>query len=419
MKSHRPLMQYLLLSLAAGLTACGGGGGDSGGETTSHPVTQTTPNATPPAGASQSGPALPPNDPPDDGGGQKPGDDPVPEDDPPPPPPLEAVCAASIDKCLDLGAASITRYLGGKSAAASYTFDDGYPTSSRIAEIFEQSGLRATFYIVPGTVEATTGWEFWRAIAGKGHEIGNHSLTHSIELNNPALSDETLEREINGAQTLIEQQLGIRTRTMAFPWHLHSARAMEIAKRNHFSVRRIDIGESNYEFAFFDLDHEPTLELVLARANAQLERVVKEAGWMVAGGHGVDGDGWSPVTSQFLRDHLAHASTFPSLWIETFEKVARYRACRPQLVPTLYTSAPGKAVLRLEGGYDGELCTDALTVRIPAKLAPPSGFRINTGTGKTIDAKVEGECLLVDLRPGDEITIEAILPPAQTSTVYR
>lgn len=440
MKSYRAVVNSLVLALLAGLTACGGGGGgdDASGETVSRPVAGSATDGNPPA---QQPPAQNPppgpvtdtggtpgqNTPPDQGGnqggdqgGEKPDEGPVPEDDPPPPPPIESLCAAEIDKCLDLNGASVARYLGGKRAAASYTFDDGYPSSTKIADIFERHGARATFYVVAGTVAATTGWDFWRAIAARGHEIGNHSMTHSIEMNNPALSLQTLETEITGAQRLIEQQLGIRPQTMAFPWHLHDSRALEIARRTHFSVRKLDIGESNYEFAFFDTEHEPTLPLALARANAQLAKIVNEDGWMVAGGHGVDGDGWSPVTSQFLEDHLAYAAQFSSrLWIGTYEKVARYRACRTGLTPSVFTTATGKAVVSLSGQYDAALCTDPLTVAIPVKAVLPSGFKATDRSGSMVAARVEGDRLLIDLRPGDEVSVQVAPTIPKPQTAYR
>ncbi|GIZ50096.1 polysaccharide deacetylase family protein [Noviherbaspirillum aridicola] len=431
MRSYRALVNSLLLTLLAGLSACGGGGGGgSDGGSVSRPVTDSSPSPNPPAThpppAGQDGPAADPggtpgkDTPPDQTGGDKPDNEPVPEDDPPPPPPIESICATTIDRCLDLNAASLTRYLGGKRSAASYTFDDGYASSTTIAEIFEQSGWRATFYIVPGTVETLTGWDYWRAIAARGHEIGNHSMTHSIELNDPTLSEQTLMTEIVGAQQLIEQRLGMRPRTIAFPWHMYSARALEIAEKSHLSVRKLAIGESNYEFAFFDLAHDTTPEQALARANAQLTRVVDTDGWLVAGGHGVDGDGWSPVSSQFLRDHLAHAARFSSrLWVDTYEKVARYRACRPLFTPSVFTSAPGKAVVTLTGQHDPRLCTDPLTVAIPVKATLQSGFKASSRSGAAVDAVVVGERLLVSLRPGDEITVEVAPTLARPDTRYR
>src|SRR3954468_11616284 len=61
-------------------------------------------------------------------------------------------CEGSISTCFDVGALQVARYKDNKKAAASYTFDDGYSSSSTIASLFESRGLRATFCIVAGNV---------------------------------------------------------------------------------------------------------------------------------------------------------------------------------------------------------------------------------------------------------------------------
>lgn len=59
------------------------------------------------------------------------------------------------------------------------TFDDG-PTpgyAQRILDVLEQEGVRATFFLVGNAIEA---WpEGARRIVEAGHEVGNHSYSHS------------------------------------------------------------------------------------------------------------------------------------------------------------------------------------------------------------------------------------------------
>jgi peptidoglycan/xylan/chitin deacetylase (PgdA/CDA1 family) len=306
-----------------------------------------------------------------------------------------------------LTAPQVTRYKGGKEAAASYTFDDGYASSDKIASIFENRGFRATFYIVPTTVEGTTGWDFWKALHNKGHEVGNHSMTHTIDMSDPTLSDQALNTEINGAQQLIEQKLGVRPLTFAFPWHQYTSKAFSIANQNHFSVRQKEIGESNYAFAFFDQDHAATLADALAIANNQLTDMVNSGGWLVAGGHGVDGDGWSPVTSQFLQDHLSHASQYASrLWIDTYANVARYRLCRPQGAPTATASSSSRATVRLAGSFNASVCNAPLTVSLPVKEPLYGQVQVRNSAGNTVASTISGGKLLFDVRPGETVTVD-------------
>lgn len=324
----------------------------------------------------------------------------------PAPSPSPTDCNAIIDQCFDLTAPKVTTYRGDKSAAASYTFDDGYPSSGTIATIFENRGLRATFYIVPGTID-DSGWNFWKGLLNKGHEIGNHSMTHTIDMGDSSLSDQVLKTEITDAQNLLAQRLGVRPRTFAFPWHSYTAKALQVAESTHFAVRKMHTGEGNYEFAFFDQAHSGTLAEQLATVNGQLQNVVDQGGWFVAGGHGVDGDGWSPVTSKFLQDHLNYASQFSSrLWIDTYQNVARYRVCRPQIVVTASTASSTQAQVQLGGSFSASLCTAPVTVSLPVKTPLNGTVTARKADGTVVPVTRTATKMFFDARPGETVTVE-------------
>lgn len=71
-----------------------------------------------------------------------------------------------------------------------FTFDDAYrSTMANAPEIFERFGVRATFYAVTDLVGLTSKWDGpkaqpladWDALRDaqkRGHEIGNHSVSH-------------------------------------------------------------------------------------------------------------------------------------------------------------------------------------------------------------------------------------------------
>lgn len=301
----------------------------------------------------------------------------------------------------------VTRFKDHKTAAASYTFDDGYASSGKIAKIFEDFHARATFYIVPESVERTTSWDFWKAISDKGHEIGNHSMTHTIDMSDPTLSDQTLDDEINGAKAAITQKLGVMPLTFAFPWHQYTAKGMDVASQNHFSVRKLDIGSNKYAFAFFDQEHTTTLDEALTTVNKQLADMVEAGGWFVAGGHGVDGDGWSPVPSKFLIDHLTYARQFaPRLWIDTYANVARYRDCRDKLSPKVISQASNSALIELDGQYNAAWCTMPLTVAVPLKKSPEEICHVRTVSGSPIPNTISDGRLIFELLPGEKAMIE-------------
>jgi peptidoglycan/xylan/chitin deacetylase (PgdA/CDA1 family) len=319
-------------------------------------------------------------------------------------------CRDIFTNCFDVNAVRIAKYKDNKQAAATYTFDDGNPSSSTIASIFESYGLRATFYIVAGAVPDAQ-WSMWRGLQAKGHEIGNHSMTHTIDLSDPTLSDQTLNTEINDAQTLIAQKLGTRPMTFAFPWHAYSDRSLKVALQHHFAVRKPNIGESTYHFVFFDQDHSVDEAHALADANAQLADTVAVGGWFVAAGHGVDGDGWSPITSNFLNQHLTFAAKYSSkLWTDTFLNVSRYRMCRPQLTPEVSIASSSVVKVRLSGSVDPALCTQPLSVTMPVIDMPHGQLHAHLANGTEVPVKIVDGSLVVGVRPGDEVSVEIAHP---------
>ena len=77
----------------------------------------------------------------------------------------------------------------GCKGAVSVTYDDALTCHHQlVAPAWEAVGLRATFYTpIRSTFMEET--EAWRAVAAKGHELGNHSLFHPCrkrDLDNPS-----------------------------------------------------------------------------------------------------------------------------------------------------------------------------------------------------------------------------------------
>lgn len=318
----------------------------------------------------------------------------------------DTVCP-DLSRCVDFTALRIAKYKDNKRAAASYTFDDGYVTSAAIGSMFEKAGLRATFYIVPGLVPEDR-WSMWQTLAAKGHEIANHSLSHP-DFVKTVMSDQQLDTEINGGQKLIQQKLGIRTETFAFPYHLYTDRALKVAQQNHFAVRKMNLDEPGYQFAFFDTDHGSDLAGTLVTVNRQLDEAVKAGGWFVAGGHGIDGDGWSPVTTEFLQKHLAHAAQYSStLWTDTFANISRYRLCRDTVKAEVLLQTSNQAYVRLAGTYDPTVCNAPLTVMLPVSIPSGSTLKAKDIDGTAIPTQVSAGTAFFNLRPGDKVALQIV-----------
>jgi peptidoglycan/xylan/chitin deacetylase (PgdA/CDA1 family) len=112
------------------------------------------------------------------------------------------------------------------SRCVSFTFDDAYEsTMANTPAVFEAFGKRASFYAVAGKVGASSDWdgELARPLAGwemllsaqsKGHEIGNHTLTHP---HLAELSVEDQKAQIRDADRVFRDR-GIMTDSFCYPY---------------------------------------------------------------------------------------------------------------------------------------------------------------------------------------------------------
>ena len=121
-------------------------------------------------------------------------------------------------------------------AAISFTFDDGLRSQVDWAlPIFEELGFKVTFFVIAGQLEV--GWDKWRAIAARGHEIGNHSLTHPLGGLPAVRDDDSLEHEIVAGARLITEKLGHPPVSFAYPFNKRNAQVRAVARRYHPVVR--------------------------------------------------------------------------------------------------------------------------------------------------------------------------------------
>lgn len=68
---------------------------------------------------------------------------------------------------------------GGQKLAVSLSYDDGLDSQlDNALPSLENLKLKASFYILPNAPSLYKRTEEWREVAGKGHELGNHSMYH-------------------------------------------------------------------------------------------------------------------------------------------------------------------------------------------------------------------------------------------------
>jgi peptidoglycan/xylan/chitin deacetylase (PgdA/CDA1 family) len=81
----------------------------------------------------------------------------------------------------------------------------------RLARLFDDEGVPATFFVIGRDLEGPEGEENAERLAelaGRGHELGNHSLSHRYDLTR--LDRDTVRREIEGGAQRIADATGVR-----------------------------------------------------------------------------------------------------------------------------------------------------------------------------------------------------------------
>lgn len=229
----------------------------------------------------------------------------------------------------------------GKRAALSLTFDDARLSQvDRGFAILDAHGVKATFYVSLTAMEKRL--EGWKRAVSAGHEIGNHTVTHPCSGNfrfarANALEDYTLERmekELIGAGDVIEQKLGVRPKTFAYPCgQKFVGRGVNVRSyvpliARHFIVGRGFMDECHNSAAMSDLAQAMGMEfdgLSFEQVKARLDQAAEDGGWLILAGHEVSDAGRQTVLASTLDALCRYAKDAANgIWIDTAAAIGSY-----------------------------------------------------------------------------------------------
>ena len=294
-------------------------------------------------------------------------------------------------------------YYGDRQAAVSYTFDDGLRDQVTIAlPALEKNGFHATFFVIAGITKDTDAeaasvpdgewagisWNQWKQIAGRGHEIGNHSWSH-ITLTN--LDSAALEKEINESFDKIAKKVGVAPFSFSYPYNGTNATVDAVVFQKHLASRTQQSAWGG---------GQSTQDL-----NTILDSHISNKQWLVAMIHGIE-SGYANFNSRtVIEGHFDYAKKQEDkVWVAPFGSVARYVKMRDSSSIEVVSLSDNSVSLKVQSPLLPAFYSQMLTVVIPVANAVKA-TAYNEVTDQTYNVVVKPDRILVDVLPDDNAVI--------------
>ena len=204
----------------------------------------------------------------------------------------------------------------------SFSFDDGFKQSFlQIADIFEEQGLKACFnviasghmpsfqaadeYILP---ELMGDWDTWQSLVARGHEVMPHGWRHAW-LNKLPL-DEAKELIANSIDYFTEHLNGFDPQKAVFNYPFNAStpelEAFTLTKIGALRTRGPALNKLPHagQQILTCESHGPDNidDWVESKVNDFLAS--PDGGWLILNTHGLDGEGWGPMSPGYLTNVL-------------------------------------------------------------------------------------------------------------------
>jgi hypothetical protein len=285
------------------------------------------------------------------------------------------LAAGSVGYCGTVASPyQVGNWPGFRTAAVSYTFDDGCPYQYTIAiPMFNEFGYKLTMFTVTSpSFYLPVHWDQLQTAATAGHEIASHTVTHPTltkanELAELANSKNTINANITPQQCV----------TIAYPFCVPGT---EVNTAAYYIAGRHCQGyiEANTPSNFYLISSVICGSAGAVKTaddfNNKFVSAASTKGWCVFLIHGIDDDGgYSPLPSTVLRSSLqyldARRSTY---WVSTFSNVVRYIKERNDVSVSESSNTGDNITLQLTDTLNNAIYNYPVTIRRPLPAGWPS-----------------------------------------------
>jgi len=229
----------------------------------------------------------------------------------------------------------------GKKMALSLTFDDARLSQpDKGIPLLDKYGVKGTFYLVPAAMKERL--DGWKKAVSNGHDIGNHSLNHPCTGNFDWSRDNALEnytvdaitRNLDSANKIIKQELGIVPVSFAFPCGQKftgrgtNTKSYVPVIAGMFETGRGWLDEAPNEPSYCDLAQITGMELD-GKSFEQVKKIIESAKatgkWLVFAGHEM-GEGGDQTSLLSTIESICKYAMDPAneIWIDNVHNIAAY-----------------------------------------------------------------------------------------------
>ncbi|WP_437970612.1 polysaccharide deacetylase family protein [Sorangium sp. So ce260] len=205
----------------------------------------------------------------------------------------------------------------GFAGAVTYTFDDVNQTQIQNYDALNALGVPFTFYVWTGRNEANN--PVWQKALTDGHELGNHTKSHSSNDNGT---------DTDAATQFIKEKFSVTPYTMAAP---NGSDTYTGISQSRFLINR---GVSNALISPNDSSNPFKLPTYIPPTNASTAAMDAEVTsartgkkWRTFCIHGFTGgsDGaYQPIPLNAFLEHVQHVKDFGDVWIDTMASIGSY-----------------------------------------------------------------------------------------------
>jgi peptidoglycan/xylan/chitin deacetylase (PgdA/CDA1 family) len=210
---------------------------------------------------------------------------------------------------------TISRWKYDARSSLNISFDDNLPSQNKISRIFDKYNFKASFFVISSNMIADS----VLGIFSRGHEIGSHTVTHQAF---STLDSTTIDFEISKSKEMIENLIGTKCVSFAEPEVSYTALSKKLSLSYYLFNPVYTEFSNNTPFFIYS-------NSTISQFLTYIKSGVENKSMMEIIGHGMDGDGFNPITQNNLiqlLDIVKSYSNSGDIWVSTIKEIEQYNS---------------------------------------------------------------------------------------------